>query len=185
MAQLMLVNPRKRRTTTRRRKPSTSVVSRRRTSTVTTRRRRNPIRAKGVMETVQKSAVGAAGAIAVDVAMSKLPIPAALTANPMLAAATKGAVGIGLGMLVSKFGKKKRLGEQLAEGAVTISLYGVGKSMIGPSLGLSGMDEGLLGMDEGLLGFDDFDDDLGYVGVEPVSAWEDDEYAEMGEYSDF
>lgn len=157
MAQLMLVNPRKRRTRrakSRRRSPTRALAS---VTRKTTRRyRRNPIRRAGNMvETFKGGAIGAAGALAVDVALQKLPLPANLTQGN-LAPITKGMVGIGIGMLVSKFGKNKKLGEQLAGGAVTVALYNAGKQMIGPSLGLSGWenDDGLLGWgDDGLLGY--------------------------------
>lgn len=141
MAQLLLANPRKRRT-------------KRRTPARSTRRRyrRNPIQTKGLMDTVQKGAIGAAGALAVDIAMARLPIPANFAAGP-LAPATRGLIGVGLGMLVSKFTRKKRLGEQLADGAVTVALYGVGKSMVGAQMGLSG----------DLLGDAYYDEDFGYI----------------------
>lgn len=80
-------------------------------------------------------------------------------------------MGIGLGMLVSKIGKNKKLGEQLAGGAVTVALYNAGKQMIGPSLGLSGYDDGLLGWDDGL---------LGYYNAAPTSGGDMADY-EMGE----
>lgn len=166
MAQLMLVNPRKRRKA-RKTKARSSPV--RALSTSVRRRfkryRRNPIKTTGMMQTFQGGAIGAAGALAVDVAMTKLPLPANLTTGT-LAPITKGMVGIGLGMLVAKVGKNKKLGEQLAAGAVTVALYNAGKQMIGPSLGLSGWDDGLLGWDDGLLGYDD---DLGYYNAAPTS----------------
>lgn len=188
MAQLMLVNPRKRRRVKAKRKSNPK--KRRSLSAFTKRhirrRRRNPIggvSTKNMMQTFQGGAVGAAGALAVDVAMSKLPLPANLTTGT-LAPITKGFVGIGVGMIVSKFLKNKRLGEQLANGAVTVALYNAGKQMIGPSLGLSGYDSGLLGYDSGLLGYSDFSDDsdLGWYSTEPVSPWDSDE---MNGYSQF
>lgn len=174
MAQLMLVNPRKRhKSKARRRKnPSASKSLSTFTRKHFRRRRRNPIRVGGnMMQTVQGGAIGAAGALAVDVVMTKLPLPANLTTGAM-ASITKGAVGIGVGMLVAKVGKNKRLGEQLAAGAVTVALYNAGKQMIGPSLGLSGWDDGLLGWDDGL---------LGYYNAAPTSGgyYEDDNLSEI------
>ena len=129
MAQLLLANPRKRRTVRRK-------SARRSLSTLRRRTRRNPS-PRGIAKTFTKSAIGAGGALAVDVLMSKLPIPANLQTG-LLAPITRGLVGIGLGMLVAKVAKKRELGEQLADGAVTVALYGAGKTMIGPSIGLSG-----------------------------------------------
>ena len=142
--QLLLANPRKRR---KRRSPSRSRTRR--------RMRRNPIGARGIASTFTKGAVGAAGALAVDVAMARLPIPAQFQTGP-IGALTRGGVGIGLGMLVSRVGRNKRLGENLADGAVTVALYNTGKSLIGPQLGLS---------DASLLGYEwlNDDDDLGYI----------------------
>lgn len=181
MASLMLVNPRKRRrkskskTRAKRRSPS------KRLSTVTTRTvrryRRNPIKKTGIMNTVTGGAIGAAGALAVDVALQKLPIPANLKTD-QIAPVTKAAVGIALGMAVSKFGKNKKMGEQLAGGAVTVALYEAGKKMVGPSLGLSAVDEGLLGWDDGLMG-SDWGDDFGYTN--PATTYDDDS---MGYYDE-
>lgn len=188
--QLMLVNPRKRRrrrTTTKRRKSPA-----RRLSTVTTRTikryRRNPSRRRGagqMMETFMGGMIGAGGALAVDFAMKQLPIPATLTANPLMAAATRGFVGIGLGMLVRNFGgtKGKKIGEQLAGGATTVALYTAGKGMFGAQLGLNGLEDGLLGYDDGLLGYSDFGDDgMGWIDAEQVSPWDN---SGMGAYSEF
>ena len=132
-AMRLLANPRKRRKTPARRKRVSSLTT---VSKRVRRYRRNPIRMGGAMESVKNGAVGAVGALAVDFALQKIPLPLAMTTGPMLPAA-KAAVGIGIGMLVSKLGKNKKLGTQLADGAVTVSLYEFGKQAIGPSIGLS------------------------------------------------
>lgn len=164
MAQLMLVNPRKRRTTRKRRAPRRA-PSRRLATTVTRKTyRRNPIKRKGIMTTFTNGATGAAGALAVDLAMSKLPIPANLNTGA-LAPVTRGLVGIGLGMLVAKFGKNKKLGEQLADGAVTVALYNTGKTMFGAQLGLA--DGELLGADS-LLYYGDESDGMDYYSAAPA-----------------
>jgi hypothetical protein len=185
MAQLMLVNPRKRRKTAKKARRKTGIVSRasglaRRVSSKVRRYRRNPIGGSVSSPTTQlkNAAIGAAGALAVDVVMSKLPLPANLSTG-MGRTAAQGLVSIGLGMAVAKFGKNKRLGVQLAEGGLTIALHGVMKGALAKQMpALAGYDDGLLGND-GLLGYDDgllgYDDMLsefnnsGYVGVAPTS----------------
>lgn len=172
----MLVNPRRRKA----RKPAKRRASRRRTSLATVkttsvkRYRRNPSRRTGKMvETFTNGAVGAAGALAVDVAMQKLPfIPENLKVGTF-APITRGLVGIGLGMAVAKVGRNVKLGKQLADGAVTVSLYNAGKNLIGPQLGLA--DGELLG-DDSLLYYGDFEDDeddLSYFS--PAQTFESDE----------
>lgn len=169
MAELMLVNPRKRRS--RRKSPARRTTSV--TRSVTRRYRRNPV-GRDIGKTFKKGAVGGMGALAVDVVMQKLPMIPANLRTGIPGALTKGMVGVGVGMLVGNVMKNKRLGEELADGAVTVALYNAGKSAIGPQLGLSGYDD-LLGYtgDDGLLGmgyYDDglelsdgmMDDDLGY-----------------------
>lgn len=160
MAQLMLVNPRKRRKS--RKSPAKKSVARRAVARVSSavksirkRYRRNPINMGGTANKAitqfKEGAIGAAGALAVDVAMQKLPIPANLktgTAAPIV----KGLVGIGIGMAVAKFGKNKQLGQAMAQGAVTVSLYTAGREMLKKPLGLAGTYDDL---------GNDFDD-LGY-----------------------
>ena len=108
MAELLLVNPRKRRKakkTAKRRSPRRSLVaaSSRAVKSIRRRFRRNPIGgsvANNAMEQFKTGAIGAAGALAVDVAMQKLPIPANLKTGT-LAPIVKGLVGVGIGMLVA------------------------------------------------------------------------------------
>lgn len=171
MAQLLLSNPRKRRrksTKARRKSPSRRLAISR--STTVKRYRRNPVRrlrASGIVDQFIGGAVGAGGALAVDFAMTKLPIPDNMRTGPM-GAVVKGLVGVGLGMAVSKFGRQKKLGEQMAAGAVTVSLYEFGKTQFN----LGG--EGLLGYgDNGLLGYTDFNDNLGWNSPAPVFDTED------------
>lgn len=167
MAQLMLVNPRKRRKSPAKRR-KTSVASRavssvkRRVSSLRKRYKRNPIGGGGANNAIEQfktGAIGAAGALAVDVAMSKLPIPANLKTGTM-APIVKGLVGIGIGMAVAKFGKNRDLGKKLAQGAVTVSLYAAGREMLKAPLGLS-----------------DYSDELG-------ADFDDLGYYTMGEYVD-
>jgi hypothetical protein len=165
MAELMLVNPRRRRKG-RKAKAKTgrrSLVARAssgvRTKLRSIRRRyrSNPIggRASSALDQFKTGAIGAAGALAVDIAIQRLPLPDSLKTG-QLAPIVKGFIGIGIGMAVAKFGKNRELGKKLAQGAVTVSLYNAGKEMLKGPLGLS--DDGLLGFsDSGLLD-GDFDD---------------------------
>lgn len=170
MAGLMLVNPRKRRT---KRKTARKTIAKRRSprvassKTVTTRKyRRNPIpRMGGVVSTLKDGAVGAAGAVATEIILSKVPLPAALaTGNGRVAASALGSIAVG--MLVAKFGKNKKLGQTMAQGGVTVALHSLMRGAAGslPGVSLNGYGDGLLG--DGLLG-DDFED-LGYYSSAPT-----------------
>ncbi len=156
--QLMLVNPKR-----RARKRRASPVRRRRRSY-----RRNPIglNTKSIFNTFKAGAVGAGGAVAVDFAMQRIPLPAMLMTSRLLPA-VRGLVGIGLGWAVSKFLKQRQLGEELATGAVAVALYGVAKNMMTPAMPEGGDVSGygdLLGVgDDGLLG-------MGYFNPAAVSA---------------
>lgn len=129
MAEMLLVNPRKRRrlkskkTTAKRRSPV-----RRRVSTRTarkTRRRRNPIRSRGlsgiVNTTLMPAAIAGAGAVGLDVIWGYAPIPETLKVGPMRYVA-KAAGAIGLGMLAGMV-TKKSTADQLATGAMTVVMY--------------------------------------------------------------
>lgn len=165
MAGLMLVNPRKRRT---KRKTARKTVAKRRSPrvatsrTVTTRKyRRNPIPKMGrVVDTLKDGAVGAGGAVATEIILSKLPLPAQLaTGNGRVAASALGSIA--LGMAISKFGKNRKLGQTMAQGGVTVALHSLmrGAASNIPGVGLDGIDAGLLG--------NDFDD-LGYYSAAPA-----------------
>jgi len=152
MANLLLANPRRRkaRKTVAKRRTRRTTMKR---SVHARRRRRNPIGGNDLMSQVKNAAIGAAGAIGVDIAMSKLPIPANLKSGPMLPA-VKGAVAIGLGMLIGKFGKKRALGKQIAEGGLTVAIHSMAKPMVANMIpgGLSG--------DDDLMAYDLMGDDL-------------------------
>jgi hypothetical protein len=171
MSELMLINARARRGAKKTRKTPRKKTTRRALPALTARRRRlrrpyrrNPIKMGNLAQTFTSGAVGAAGALGVDFLATKLPLGTLATGQ--FKPVVKGMLGIGLGMAVAKLGRNRRMGEQLANGAVTVSLYEAGKQMFGASLGLAG-DEGLLGA--GLLGYDTFD---GWHDPAPVSAWD-------------
>lgn len=151
MAELMLVNPRKRRKprsaaqraatrklvarNKRRRNPAparrrraVSVVKRRRTParrvTAAARKRRyrrNPASRGIVNTTLIPAAVAASGALSLDVLMGFLPVPENLKTGP-LRHVVKGAGAIGLGWLAGMVVSKKTAG-QLTTGALTVVLH--------------------------------------------------------------
>ena len=97
----------------------------------------------GIKSELTGAAVGAVGAVAVDIAMGYLTpyIPASLTGNQYLTLATKIAAALGIGMLAGKvIGRDKARGATL--GALTVVGYDFIKTLVPASLpmaGLSGM----------------------------------------------
>lgn len=156
MAEVLIVNPKRRRkATTRRRKPTTRTVARKRTTprvkrrsrTVTTyranpaprpavRRRRlksNPIKLKlpkGLVRgQIMPAALGAAGALAVDALIGNIPlIPVSLKTGPVRHA-TKAVAAIGLGMLAENV-VKKDTARTAAIGALTVTAYNAGRELL-------------------------------------------------------
>lgn len=97
------------------------------------RYRRNPNGGRFNMQTFTRntlmpSAVGAAGALGIDVIMGFLPLPPALKTGPMRTV-VKIAGAIGIGMLAATF-VKKNTAEQIAAGAITVALYDTLKGML-------------------------------------------------------
>lgn len=172
MAKLLIANPSRRKTPKRkpRRKSTKGLVTQTRRTTTVTRRRRNPAARQrtGIVMKVQNAAVGAAGALAVDVAMAKLPfIPENLKTGPF-SSATKGAVALVIGMAVEKFGKNKRLGVQLAEGGLTVALHDAAKSMVGPTIGLGQYDYDMAGLGD----YSELLNESGFQGFETMNGFE-------------
>lgn len=176
----LLINPAKRKAKkTAKRKPIRarvrSTVSR--VAKKVRRYRRNPIAAKtGIMDQLMGAAVGAGGAVAVDIVMAKAPFLKDQTGT--MRTVLQGAASIGLGMAVAKFGKNKRLGLQVATGGLTVALHKIAYDQVKksvPSLNLAG--DGLLGYEElngSLLGWEDLDGELedgamGWLSPAPVS----------------
>ncbi len=164
MAELLLLNPRrrrrasssskKRRSPRRRRNPINTIKYRparrrsnpiglRRARRVGGRRRRNPISLRGMtgtlMTQLRDAAIGAGGAIAVDVLMGKL--------NPMLPASMQrvpGQVGAGdavkavitvlLGKLLNK--PTRGLASKAAQGALTVQLHGIASTFMPAGMAL-------------------------------------------------
>ena len=158
MPELMLINPRKRRRKRkmsalqrryfgkRRTRRSRSVAKRsfagvamnprkrrrRRTALSSVRRyRRNPIKfspGQFMQQTLMPSAIGAGGALGLDILMGFLPLPAAMKTGPMRPVIKLvGAVGIGMlaGMLTNR-----KTAEQITAGAVTVVLYDTLKGFV-------------------------------------------------------
>lgn len=194
MAQLMLINPAKRpskrkgkstmakkrrtnkRKTSTRRKPARRLASTT-TSRTTKRYRRNPSARRGMagmMKDLGPSIAGGAGALALDVGMNYLPLPAALKTGPVNLA-VRGVAAIALGMLAQNF-MRKDTANNLARGALTVIAYDgmkqVAKTAM-PQLPLNGAfedDDPFMGayLEEEGMGYvapsvqmDDFDDGMG------------------------
>lgn len=132
MSEILLVNPRRRRrrkkTTTRkrRRNPVANPRRRRRRKTTARRRRRNPAR-RVTMMTVQRDVMealqGATGALALDITLGYLPIPANLKVG-FVGTAVKALAAIGLGIV----GQNMRVvrpatAKAWANGALTVVLH--------------------------------------------------------------
>lgn len=167
-------------TTTTSRKPRRA-KARRRSVAVTYRRNPLPARAKGIVaENIKPAAIGAAGALALDVIVAKLPLPAALKTGPANYALR--AVGsIGLGLLAEKVGKLKHgTAVDLARGGLTVVLHDAGKALMRaqfPALALAAYEEELAdiaGMVDGLGINDD--------SYPPVAGLNANEYDNAGTY---
>lgn len=150
MAEMLLINPRRRRKTTarktRRRNPVARVMARptRRRNPVAAMkkrvmRRRNPIgMTSGMMRMIQDAFVGGAGSIAVDLAQGQLNkfLPATLKTTP-------GTVGLGDGVkavMTVVLGRAlnrttRGLSMKMASGALTVQSAGIMKTLLGPMLG--------------------------------------------------
>lgn len=171
----LLVNPRKRRksSTAKKRKSivrrAKSLVPRIAKRMSISRYRRNPsVRSGAIMATVKEGAIGAAGAIAAEVVLSKLPLPVNFQTGTMQQVASALA-SVGVGMVVAKYGKKPALGKAMAQGGVTVALHKTLRGFVAAPLGLKtvgyyGDDYSDMGYTEPTEVYDEFDADeeLGY-----------------------
>ena len=88
---------------------------------------------KGFMQhTLMPSAIGAAGALGIDVILGFLPIPIQFKTGPMRAV-VKIAGAVGIGMVASNF-VKKETANQFVAGAITVTLYDVFKNYLQTAL---------------------------------------------------
>lgn len=132
MSEILLVNPRRRRrkkTTVKRRKTRARKSNpvkrrRRRASTVRRRRRSNPrLTARSVQNQVMDALQGATGALALDVTLGYLPIPANLKAG-LVGTGVKALLAIGIGVLGQNFKiVKPSTAAKLSNGALTVVLH--------------------------------------------------------------
>jgi hypothetical protein len=138
-------NPVKRLRRSRRRNPITYAKTRK----VHHRRRRNPISIGGrggldIKALLLPALMQGSGAVATSIVASYLPLPDNLKHGSM-AGATKAVIGIGLGWALAKFVNKK-LGQNFAEGALTIAVYDAVKgAAANAGLPMAGMYEPSMG----------------------------------------
>ena len=90
-------------------------------------RRPNPI-GSFMKDTLMPSVVGGAGALVLDIAVGLLPLPPAFKAGPM-APLVKVAGAVGIGMLAGQF-LGRRVGEQVAAGGLTVTMYNVARQLL-------------------------------------------------------
>lgn len=132
--EILLVNPRRRKRRAKGKRKSAmgyTVGSRkiRRRKLNPRHRRRNPrFSLRGVTGLVLPAATGAAGALALDVALAYIPVPDTFRTGWM-GTATKAAGAIGLGMLAGKF-LSRRTGALFTAGALTIIAYQAIRNLI-------------------------------------------------------
>lgn len=102
-----------------------------------TRRHRshNPFSSRGLVSAVMPAAIGAAGAIGLDVLMAYLPLPATLQTGWMNTL-TRAAGAIGLGLVAGKV-MGKSIGHEVAAGGLIVVAYSALKATLAPTLGTS------------------------------------------------
>ena len=131
MSEILLVNPRRRRrrkktTARKRRRNPTANPRRRRRRTYATkrRRRRNPrMTGRAIQNQVVDAFQGASGALALDVTLGYLPIPANLKAG-IVGTGVKALLAIGIGVLGQNLKVvKASTAAKLSNGALTVVLH--------------------------------------------------------------
>lgn len=85
-----------------------------------------------IRETLIPSAVGGAGALAVDAAWAALPLPAQIKSGPM-APVAKAAGAVAVGLIASKVAGKK-IGAQVTSGYLTVLAYNLLKGVVQKAL---------------------------------------------------
>jgi len=189
MAEIFLVNPskrkkkattRKRKKTTAKRKTTTTPARRRRRTAAKTKRRtykRNPSPRFSLKSftkaTLMPSAVGAVGALSIDMIMGIVPLPDMLKTGAMRPM-VKGVAAVGLGLIANQVVSRK-VAEQITAGALTVVLYDTMKTFVRDRFPTLPLGE-----------YDDYPE-LNYVSPAPtMSAYiEDDDMDMMGIDEDF
>lgn len=190
MAQLALINPRKRRTASKRRAKSRrkNPVPALRTATNPRRKRRsyrrNPVGRGGFGGVIQKSLLpaltAAGGATALDVVWGMLPLPGEIKTGPMRHIA-KGAGALAIGMLARNV-INKNTADMMTLGMLTTVSHSAMREMVtrfAPTLALGMVTDELSAYgndyDMGAVTYDE----MGYISPTPVADGDD-----MGEYDD-
>lgn len=129
MAELMLVNPRRRKrkavrkSRARKKTPVKRRKSRAMKRKTTRRRKKNPVSARGIVGSqLMPAATNAMGALALDVVWSYLPVPMDIKTGAFRHVA-KGIGAIALGMLAGNF-INKRTARSMSQGALTVVMHG-------------------------------------------------------------
>lgn len=91
----------------------------------------------GIMGTVKHGLIGGAGAVAVDVIASKIPLPASLQSG-IGGAAAKVGIAIATGMLLGKV-INKSTAHEMAAGSITVTSYQLIRGLVGGFVGLNGI----------------------------------------------
>lgn len=99
------------------------------------RRTHNPFSIRGVTGSIMPALIGAGGAVATDVAMAYLPVPATLQSG-WLNILTRAAVAIGVGFVAGAV-TNKQLGKEVAAGGLIVVAYSGLKQALAPTLGTS------------------------------------------------
>lgn len=196
MNEILLVNPRRRKrrkkTTTRKRRRNTASNPRRRRrkTTVRRRRRRNPrVTARSIQSDVMEALQGATGALALDVTLGYLPLPANLKAG-IVGTGVKALLAIGIGVLGANTKiVRPATAKRFANGALTVVLHDELKKQVAQFMPNIAMGE-YLGVD-----YNDYEmAGLGYHGAgynpgmylpdisEDDMGFEESGMGEMGEY---
>lgn len=113
------------------------------------RYKRNPIdtkRAQGMLtENIKPAAIGAVGALGIDLVWGKLPVPTSLRAG-VVKYPVKAALAIGLGMIAEKVLPKaqQKYAVDVVRGSLTVIMHEAGKGLLQsryPSLALAAYEE--------------------------------------------
>lgn len=156
MSEILLVNPRRRRrrkkATVRRRRKNVYVANpkrRRKRRSTSVRRRRNPrarrITAASIQKQLTVATQGALGAIGLDIALAYIPLPAQLT-GPVATPVIKGLAAVGLGAVAGMAGVRAETANRMTEGALTVQLHTIGKTMLSQFMPNIAMSEYMSGL---------------------------------------